>query len=109
MHKMRYTKSARLGKVQQNSWGEIFNSGKIRFSDMNKLLKRQQNIVNRKNWTCKFCGIVETNITKFAVHISDHYTKQLRKICEICKATFSTRKVGFDYFFKAEIDSRYAG
>lgn len=72
--------------------------------DMNKLLKKQQNIVNRENWTCKFCGIIETNITKFAAHISDHYTKQLRKICEICKATFLTRKV---YFIKVFLISYF--
>lgn len=64
------------------------------FLDLNSLVKKQK-IQERKNWTCKFCGMVESNVVSFAVHISEHYTMQMRKICEYCKLPFMSHKVIF--------------
>lgn len=61
--------------------------------DFGKLLVKQQNIVERENWICKFCDAVESNIIEFSKHILEHYKLQLRKVCEICRAAFGTRKV----------------
>ncbi|GJQ84102.1 hypothetical protein Trydic_g12077 [Trypoxylus dichotomus] len=60
--------------------------------DLNTLLKKQQNLIERDIWTCKFCNTQEKDVTKFATHISQHYSMQVRKTCEICKSTFMTRK-----------------
>lgn len=48
--------------------------------------------MQRDNWSCKFCGIVESNVVKFSTHILEHYVLQLKKVCEICRETFATRK-----------------
>ncbi|KAI4464477.1 zinc finger and btb domain-containing [Holotrichia oblita] len=60
--------------------------------DLNMLLKKQQNLMERDVWTCKFCNHQEKDVTKFATHISQHYTMQVRKACEICKSAFMTHK-----------------
>ncbi|KAK9879634.1 hypothetical protein WA026_006699 [Henosepilachna vigintioctopunctata] len=61
-------------------------------TDMNALLKSQQKILDKDSWTCKFCGVIKIEVTEFAIHIMEHYIAQLRKTCEICKATFISRK-----------------
>lgn len=61
--------------------------------DLNALVKKQQNVQARQNWICKFCGIQESDVVRFAIHISEHYTHKLRKSCEQCKAVFISRKV----------------
>lgn len=48
--------------------------------------------MQRDNWSCKFCGIVESNVVNFSTHILEHYILQLRKVCEICREAFATRK-----------------
>ncbi|KAI4464468.1 finger putative transcription factor family-related [Holotrichia oblita] len=60
--------------------------------NLNMLLKKQQNLMERDVWTCKFCNHQEKDVTKFATHISQHYTMQVRKACEICKSAFMTHK-----------------
>ncbi|KAB0797969.1 hypothetical protein PPYR_08962 [Photinus pyralis] len=61
--------------------------------DMNKLLKEQQKLVDRENWTCKFCGKLENDIARFSNHIIDHYTrKKVNVNCDECEGTFSTKK-----------------
>ncbi|KRT78578.1 zinc finger protein [Oryctes borbonicus] len=60
--------------------------------DLNMLLKKQQNLMEREVWTCKFCNAQEKDVTKFATHISQHYSMQVRKTCEICKSAFMTHK-----------------
>lgn len=65
----------------------------IHVLDLNALLKKQQNLMERDLWTCKFCNLQEKDVTKFATHISHHYSMQVRKACEICKAIFLTHKV----------------
>ncbi|KAF5307813.1 hypothetical protein FQR65_LT06685 [Abscondita terminalis] len=60
--------------------------------DLNKLLKKQQKINDRENWTCKFCGKLEKDITLFASHIIEHYNKKLTKDCDVCNKSFSTLK-----------------
>lgn len=57
------------------------------------LLKKQQNLMERDVWTCKFCNLQEKDVTKFATHILQHYSMQIRKACEICKSVFMTHKV----------------
>lgn len=56
------------------------------------MVTKQQNIVQRDSWSCKFCGTVERNVVNFSSHILEHYALQLRKVCEICREAFSTRK-----------------
>nr|XP_022918955.1 zinc finger protein 271-like isoform X1 [Onthophagus taurus] len=58
--------------------------------DINTLLKKQQNLIQKDVWNCKFCDFHERNITKFAAHISEHYSSQLKKVCKCCKSTFPT-------------------
>lgn len=60
--------------------------------ELSKLITKQQNIMQRDNWSCKFCGTVESNVVNFSTHILEHYVLQLRKVCEICRAAFATRK-----------------
>lgn len=72
---------------------------------LDKLLTKQQNIIERENWVCKFCDAVENNVIKFSKHILEHYSLQLKKVCEICREAFATRKVkhitsGYNIAFK---------
>ncbi|KAK5646832.1 hypothetical protein RI129_005296 [Pyrocoelia pectoralis] len=60
--------------------------------DMNKLLKKQQKLVDRENWTCKFCGKLENNIAQFSNHIIDHYNEKRKINCDECNQTFTTKK-----------------
>lgn len=60
--------------------------------DLSKLVTNQQNITPRENWSCKFCGAVETSVVAFSTHILAHYVMQLKKVCEICHEAFGTRK-----------------
>lgn len=62
------------------------------FVELSKLITRQQNIVQRDSWSCKFCGTVESNVVNFSSHMLEHYSLQLRKVCEICRDAFATRK-----------------
>lgn len=48
--------------------------------------------MQRDSWSCKFCGNIESNVVNFSSHILEHYILQLRKVCEICREGFSTRK-----------------
>lgn len=48
--------------------------------------------MQRDSWSCKFCGTIETNVVNFSSHILEHYILQLRKVCEICREAFGTRK-----------------
>lgn len=65
---------------------------------MSSLIKEQQDISDRQMWNCKFCSFVEKDVAAFAGHILQHYSAQLAKICEICKATFRTRAVFFHIY-----------
>ncbi|CAH0557098.1 unnamed protein product [Brassicogethes aeneus] len=56
------------------------------------LVKSQQNIMKRDIWNCKFCGKLESNVTVFTLHLLEHYRLQLKKHCELCKATFNSYK-----------------
>lgn len=60
--------------------------------DLNKLLKKQQKIKDRENWTCKFCGKLEKEVTVFANHIIEHYNKKITKDCDACNKSFPTLK-----------------
>lgn len=61
--------------------------------NVNYLVQKQQNIMARDIWSCKFCDKTELNIVVFAKHLLEHYEMKTKKICEICKESFSNRMV----------------
>ncbi|XP_063902821.1 zinc finger protein 569-like [Zophobas morio] len=64
----------------------------VNYVDVNSLIKKQQKIMERKVWTCKFCSHIENNIVSFAKHILKHYTAQHKNMCEMCKKAFGSKK-----------------
>lgn len=50
--------------------------------------------MKRENWTCKFCGKLESDVSLFANHILEHYRKKVvKKHCGFCEQSFTTQKV----------------
>lgn len=76
--------------------------------DVNSLVMKNQDITERAAWTCKFCGKPEETITSFAKHIREHYIMQLRKVCELCKQSFQTRKSLKKHMFFVHSNVTYA-